>query len=186
MEKDSQTLKVSQHLEQVLKQKNVDTQLYNLFDINLPFYNPDIDDETWLKMQPVIAKSDGFVFATPEWNGSSSPMLMNFLQYCSFDEMAHKPALLVGVSSGRGGAYPILQMRQYGYKNTRLLYIPEHLIVRGVEEVLNQPEAENKSDNFIRERADYALDILLAYAKSQKVLRETTNFRFDEFENGMS
>ena len=186
METDSQTLKVSQYLEKTLKLKDCTTDLYNLYDLKLPFFDPNEKNQIWEEIKPILAKSDGFIFATPEWNGSASPMLMNFLQYCSFDELAHKPALLVSVSAGRGGANPILQMRQYGYKNNRLLYIPEHLIVRNVETVMNKTAPENEADTFIRNRADYALDILLAYAKSQKTLRQNTDFRFKEFGNGMS
>ena len=186
METDSQTLKVTQYLEKVLLSKDSTTDLFNLFDLKLPFYNPDDEGEIWKKIKPILGKSDGFIFATPEWNGSASPMLMNFLQYRAKIELAHKPALLVSVSAGRGGANPILQMRQYGYKNNRLLYIPEHLIVRNVKDVMNQTEHENEADTFIKNRANYALDILLAYAKSQKTLREITDFKLEEFGNGMS
>ena len=186
MEAGSQTLKVSQYLEKTLKLKNCTTHLYNLYDLKLPFFDPNEKNQIWEEIKPVLAKSDGFIFATPEWNGSASPMLMNFLQYRSCDELGHKPALLVSVSAGRGGANPILQMQQYGYKNNRLLYIPEHLIVRNVESVMNEDGHENEADIFIKKRADYALDILLAYAKSQKALRENTDFRFGEFKNGMS
>jgi len=186
MEANSQTLKVSKYLQSVLETKGSTTDLFNLYDLKLPFFDPSEKSEIWENMKPILAKSDGFVLATPEWNGSASPMLMNFLQYKSRQELAHKPALLVSVSAGRGGANPIMQMRQYGYKNNHLLYIPEHLIVRNVEGVMNVIEHENEADTFIKNRADYALDILLAYAKSQKTLRETTDFRFEEFGNGMS
>ena len=186
METDSQTLKVSKYLQSVLNTKGSTTDLFNLYDLKLPFFDPNEKNQIWEEIKPILAKSDGFVLATPEWNGSASPMLMNFLQYRAKIELAHKPALLVSVSAGRGGANPILQMRQYGYKNNRLLYIPEHLIVRNVKDVMNKIEHENETDTFIKNRANYALDILLAYAKSQKVLRETTDFKLEEFGNGMS
>ena len=51
---------------------------------------------------------------------------------------------------------------------------------------MNKTAPENEADTFIRNRADYALDILLAYTKSQKTMRENTEFRFKEFGNGMS
>ncbi len=188
---NSQTLKVCNYLQEVLKEKNVETSLFNLFNENLPFYNSDNKlDANWLKIKQVITNSDGFILATPEWNGSASPMLLNFLEYCGVNEVAHKPALLVSVSAGRGGANPIMQMRQSAYKNNRILYIPEHLIVRKVESVMNEPNSENitdeKSDEIIKTRANYALDILLSYAESLKDLRDKTDFKFSEFKNGMS
>jgi NAD(P)H-dependent FMN reductase len=82
-------------------------------------------------------------------------MFINFMNYCGVEDVAHKPALLVSVSSGRGGAFPINQMRQLGYKNNRIMYLPEHLIVRSVEKVMNQqldlnleqtPEVLNQQD----------------------------------------
>lgn len=191
MQDNSQTLKVSKFLQEVLKEKKIETNLFNLLDENLPFYNLDKKLNTnWIKIKQAITKSDGFILATPEWNGSASPMLLNFLQYCSYDEMAHKPALLVSVSAGRGGANPILQMRQSSYKNNRILYIPEHLIVRNVQSVMNPINSENitdaKADEVIKTRTNYAIDILLGYAESLKILRSNTDFRFDEFKNGMS
>lgn len=188
---NSQTLKVCKYLEDTLKEKPVKVDLIDLVSQNLPFYNPDQEMNTnWLKIKEVMNNSDAFILATPEWNGSSSPMLLNFLEYCDTDQVAHKPALLVSVSAGRGGANPILQMRQSCYKNNRILYIPEHLIVRNVGKVMNPTNSEivnnEVEDEIIKTRANYALDILIAYSETQSTLRSKTNFRFEEFENGMS
>jgi multimeric flavodoxin WrbA len=188
---NSQTLKVCNYLQEVLKNKNVETSIFNLFEENLPFFNTDKKMEiNWLKIKEIISNSDGLILATPEWNGSASPMLLNFLEYCSVNEVAHKPTLLVSVSAGRGGANPILQMRQSAYKNNRILYIPEHLIVRKVESVLNPENSEiitdEKADEIIKTRANYAVDILLAYAESLKNMRVKTDFKFADFKNGMS
>ena len=63
--------------------------------------------------------------------------LKNFLLYCSKDELAHKPALLVSVSAGLGGSYPIAELRISSYKNNRLCYLPENVIIRNIETFLN-------------------------------------------------
>ena len=47
---------------------------------------------------------------SPEWNGMVPSMLTNFFLLCSNNELAHKPGLLVGVSSGTGGSYPVAEL----------------------------------------------------------------------------
>ncbi len=46
--------------------------------------------------------------------------------------------LIVAVSSGAGGAYPVAELRMSSYKNSRICYIPEQIIIRDVENVLNE------------------------------------------------
>jgi hypothetical protein len=101
-------------------------------------------------------------------------------------ELAHKPALICTVSSGDGGAYPVAELRMSSYKNNRICYIPEHIIVRNVEAVLNA-EGENNpdADEYFRERIPYALRILNAYATALKPVRESGVTRDDRFKNGM-
>ena len=67
---------------------------------------------------------------TPEWNGMATPAIKNFFLYFSSSVLFHKPALIVTVSAGHGGAYPVIELRSSGYKNTKLCYIPEHVIIR--------------------------------------------------------
>lgn len=113
------------------------------------------------------------------------PAIKNFFIYASKAELAHKPGLLVGVSSGVGGAYPISELRASSYKNCRLCYVPEHLLVRHVESVLNEVTAAGIDDQRIRERADYALDILVRYAQALRPVREAIDFSNPAFGNGM-
>ena len=42
--------------------------------------------------------------------------------------MAHKPGLIVTVSAGLGGSYPVTELRISSHKNTRLCYIPDHVL----------------------------------------------------------
>ena len=109
----------------------------------------------------------------------------NFFIYASKAELAHKPGLLVGVSSGIGGAYPISELRASSYKNCRLCYIPEHLIVRHAEQVLNDGAASNEDDQRLRPRIDYALDILNKYAQALQPVRASIDLSQPEFANGM-
>ena len=109
-----------------------------------------------------------------------------FLLFNRFD-LGHKPALIVTVSSGDGGAYPVAELRMSSYKNNRLCYIPEHLILRNVERILNENEADNDpgADAYFRERISWALGILRGYAVALKSMRGTTEIHHDKFANGM-
>ena len=91
----------------------------------------------------------------------------------------------MGVSSGVGGAYPISELRASSYKNCRLCYLPEHLIVRHVEKVLNTPTPSNEDDQRLHARIDYELDILVKYAHALVPVRAAIDMTNPEFANGM-
>ena len=76
---------------------------------------------------------------SPEWAGMAPAHLKNFLLMCDGGELAHKPAQLIGVSSGMGGAYPIAELRMSGYKNNFLMWLPDHMRV-GNDYFIKQPD----------------------------------------------
>ncbi|QTS84667.1 NAD(P)H-dependent oxidoreductase [Ectopseudomonas khazarica] len=150
----------------------------------LPLW-PAEDTGPWDLYRQQLATADALVIIAPEWNGMACPAIKNFFIYASKAELAHKPGLLVGVSSGIGGAYPIAELRASSYKNCRLCYLPEHLIVRQVEKVLNGPQAVDEADERIRGRIDYALDVLVRYGHALQPVREAISFDNPAFANGM-
>src|SRR5579872_7479906 len=108
-----------------------------------------------------------------EWNGMLPPQLVNFFQLCTNQELAHKPALIISVSSGSGGAYPIAELRISSSKNTKICYIPENIIVRDVNNVLNCYEnIDGDDDQYIRDRMQHALSLLNLYAGALNPIRE--------------
>jgi NAD(P)H-dependent FMN reductase len=148
------------------------TDLIDLAESDIPFWDEgvwDRDDTAWKQvLAPVnqrLGAADAYVVVAPEWNGMVPPRLKNFLLFPGAGTVGHKPALITAVSAGRGGAYPVNELRTSGYKNGRICYIPEHLIVRDVGDVLNGPESEGDEDSFIRGRIDFALAVLAEYAR---------------------
>ena len=184
----SQSAKVARYLRQRLIDLGLTSPersgLIDLGERPLPLWPAD-DKGPWADYQQQLAAADALVVIAPEWNGMACPAVKNFFLYTSKAELAHKPALLVGVSSGVGGAYPISELRASGYKNCRIAYLPEHLIVRHVEAVLNEGEAAGEGDLRIRRRADYALDILGKYATALKPVRAAIDLTDPAFTNGM-
>ena len=96
-------------------------------------------------------------------------------------------ALIVTVSSADGGAYPVAELRMSSYKNNRICYLPEHVIVRNVERVLNADASQNNpdADRYFRERIDYALGILAQYASALVQVRASGATDLSKFKNGM-
>jgi len=63
------------------------TQL-NLYDLNLPLYNGDLEEEHGhpaevTKLKELFKSHDALLIATPEYNGSFSPLLKNTLDWVS-------------------------------------------------------------------------------------------------------
>ena len=112
--------------------------------------------------------------------------LKNFFLMWGNNELAHKPALIVAVSSGVGGAYPVAELRMSSYKNNRICYIPEQLIIRDVENVLNDSgENDPESDPYYRERTEFALNMLHQYASALQSVRSSEGIYNPKFKNGM-
>ncbi len=193
--KNSQSEKVARFIEQTLQEQQLcdERWLFLLEGNPLPLWDEGIwegDPEWQARLSPVseqLASSDGFVVIAPEWHGQVPAGLKNFFLMWSKGELAHKPALIVTVSSADGGAYPVAELRMSSYKNNRLCYIPEQVIVRHVESVLNDdPEKNNPdADHYFRERITWALGILKEYALALRDVRASGATRLDVFKNGM-
>jgi NAD(P)H-dependent FMN reductase len=190
----SQSLKVGKVIQQQLEAGICDeTAVVDLAGNPLPLWDQGVwdGDPQWeALLAPIreqLATSDGFVVISPEWHGQVPAGLKNFFLLFGKDVLGHKPALIVTVSAGDGGSYPVAELRMSSYKNNRLCYIPEQIIVRHVEQVLNDDPEKNdpRSDSFYRERLGWSLNILKAYAASLRQVRESGVTESDKFRNGM-
>lgn len=190
---NSQSSKVGNFILDQLKKLHLydENYLIDLAQIQIPFWDESFwaGDEKWEESwQPIgnlLEKSDAYIFITPEWGGMVPAKLKNLLLFPNSRVTGHKPALIVSVSSGLGGSYPINELRTSGYKNTKICFIPEHIIVRKVEEVLNQELNEGSEfDSYIRDRISYAIQLLKVYSVGFKEIRNT-EFNFDEYQFGM-
>ena len=191
---NSQSLKVANYIQNVLNNGIADQSwLFSLRGNPLPLWDEGVWDGAphWQqRLDPIkseLTGSDAFVVITPEWHGQVPAALKNFFLLFGKNELGHKPALIVSVSSGDGGAYPVAELRMSSYKNSRICYIPEQVIVRHVEKVLNDDPQTNdaRSDPYIRERLQWALNILKQYAIALKQVRDSGVTASDKFKNGM-
>lgn len=186
---DSQSLKIGTMMRDKLSQLSAcsSVSLINLATANLPFWQESYTDEEQALIQgarDTLQNSDAFVFVVPEWNGMVPSAMKNLFLLFSGTEFGHKPGLIASVSAGIGGTYPITEMRTT-YKNSRINYLPEHLIFRDVGNLFNNLDSDDKSaEDYMSQRTDYCLEYLMLYSKALKEVRASAPDGSD-FANGM-
>jgi NAD(P)H-dependent FMN reductase len=193
--KDAQSLKVARYIESRLLEQSLceEVFLFSLSDNPLPLWEEaiwDKDPDWQSRLRPIadeLKHSDGFVIIAPEYHGMAPAGLKNFFLCFGRNELAHKPGLIVGVSSADGGACPVAELRMSSYKNSRICYIPEQLIVRNVESVLNKDPVDNNeaADAYFRDRIDWVLRQLEQYAVALKQVRDSGATDMSVYRNGM-
>ena len=181
----SQSLRIAEALRDQFLLGNAD--VIDLFDENLPLWDGEqatMANNEVASVKARVKAADGLVMVIPEWHGMVPAGLKNLLLWLGADELAHKPVLLVGISVSSGGAFVVSEMRASGYKNSRMLYLPEHLILRNVGKLWT--EQDLASDAYMSGRAQYCIDQLLLYCSAMRPMRESLCEGLAEFSNGMS
>ncbi len=191
---ESQSERVGHFIEKLAQKMTpaYDTDFFTLAGNPLPLFDTDLWSmkgvwpKVWAPIQTRLRAADCFVVISPEWNGMVPPGLKNFFTLCSNQELGHKPAMIVTVSAGTGGAYPVAELRMSSYKNNHLCWIPEHVIVRHAETALLDPEKSNsKEDDIVRVRLSYGLKLLAQYSMALQQVRESGVVDHKAFANGM-
>ena len=188
--RNSQSKKISSFIQDNLfkMESKLDINILDLADADLPLWSPEKKDgkgiwgENWNSISSNLIESDGFVLVVPEYGGMATPAAKNIFLLCGNGELAHKPGLIVSISSGTGGAYPISELRSSSYKNTHIMWIPENIIIRNVDEF--NPGSHGKNiPSWLDARIDYVLKLFITYASNMKPIREIINRK--DFGNGM-
>lgn len=192
---NSQSSKIAKVIEQRLLSEGHanDVYLFDLANNPLPLWEEKIwdGDEQWQALlAPIsaeLASSDAFVVICPEWHGMAPAGLKNFFLLWGNGELAHKPALIVTISSADGGSYPVAELRMSSYKNNRIVYLPEHLIIRFVEKVFNDDPANNSesAQPYFDERMAYCLMQLKEYASAFRQIRASGAGDLSTYTSGM-
>lgn len=190
--KNSNSRKVANFIAKTIDSKQLFTavHLLDLYELKLPLWDEGVwqGEQTWKDawgpIKEKLRASDAIVLVSPEWGGMVPSGLKNFLLLCTHAELGHKPALIAAVSSGMGGAYPVAELRMSGYKNNRMMYVPDHVIVRNADKLLNGDEPADQIDKEVRERIGYAVSVLAEYAKALKLVRDSGVIDFKKYPNG--
>jgi len=196
----SQSRKVAEQIRSHLLNRNAprarpgvaSVWIMDMAELALPMWDECIRErsgawaEIWDPLSTRLRTACALVVVSPEWGGMVPAALKNFFLLCESNELAHKAGLIVSVSSGTSGSYPVTELRMSSYKNTRLCYVPDHVIIRAVETVLNTPhEPEHDEDRRVRERLYYALDVFLVYAVALNAVRKDSIIDLETYPYGM-
>ncbi|KGJ97657.1 NAD(P)H-dependent oxidoreductase [Colwellia psychrerythraea] len=181
----SQSAKVANYIAETSSQFS-ETNHIELCKQRLPMWDGEDDskqdnDSDWLAINSQLQKMDALILITPEWGGTASPLLKNLLMMAQATDIGHKPVLIVSVVNGISGAYPVAELRMNAFSNNKLVAIPDHLIIRNVEDILNTFKKHNqqedkvitRQDKSIRHRIGYSLHTLLHYSQAMKTLRDS-------------
>lgn len=189
---EAESLRVAQYIAQALQRAGVaDPDVISLTQNPLPLWDERVwsDDPSWRALWMPIADrlraADGFVVVVPEWSGMAPAGLKNFFLLCDRYVLAHKPALIVAVSAGMGGAYPVAELRISSYKNTRVCYLPDQVIIRHVGQVLHGETPADETDAALRQRLDYQLRVLLEYTRALRAVRRSGVIDLETYPHGM-
>jgi len=191
--KDSQSAKIGRFLQaQIESISDHSCWTCDLVKHPLPLWDEEIgtDAAHWAPLREVNAQlhsAEAIIVISPEWHGMVPAAVKNFFLVCDGTALSHKPALAVGVSVGPGGSYPITELRISSYKNNRMCYLPEHLIVRNCMLVMNDDTATNDTDehSYISERSLYCLRQLIAYGDALAQVRASGATDLGPYPNGM-
>lgn len=189
--KNSQSFKVADYIQNLAKQQSTESYLLDLSKVNIKYWDEGFwaDSKTfdleWTKASTELHSCDGIIIVAPEWNGMLPPALVNIMHLAVKGEFANKPVLIVSVSSGINGAYPVVHLHQSG-KNSFANFIPHHVIVRDVNNVLNDySTVANEIDQSIRERLNHALQVLNVYSEAFKQIRSSDVIKNVPYAYGM-
>lgn len=187
----SNSLKCANYLAEQLKQQQVEAVVLDLNHLELDIWSADFwsassqEVAQWQEFSKILSQSDGFIVVAPEYGGMVPPLLKNFLLKCSGKETGNKPVMLVGVSAGVGGTYPLVEMRNNAFKNNHMCVIPQAVILRKAGECLNGDTAENETDQRSRDALAYAVQHLLAYAEALSLVREKSITDYQKYPYGV-
>jgi len=170
-------LQPAQWIANIAKQRDdITVNLIDLKEVNLPFLD---ENETpmshsyehdytkvWSK---TIAEADGFIFVTPEYNHSVSPVLKNAVDYL-FDEWHHKPVSFVSYGSLAGGSRAVEHWRGIAAE-LKLYDLREQVMLPNYWEHLNE-QGEYKFTDAHVTVANTVLDELIFWATQMKEARQ--------------
>lgn len=189
--KKSESKKISRELENIANKVGFSSssiidlhdKLDILWDENF-WVSGSAQSERRKEMESVLKDADAFILVSPEYGGMASPIMKNFLLTCSPAETGHKPAVLVGVSAGQGGTYPISEIRSYGFKNNFLCFLPANIIVRESGSLFNSGDPVSENEQRLVNYSEYVLNLLLAYSRALKEVRSSGVINFEDYPYG--
>jgi NAD(P)H-dependent FMN reductase len=141
-----------------LASRDRDHVLVDLADHDMPIYHGDLEEEHGVpaparELAEILRGSGALVVASPEYNGSFSPLLKNSLDWVTRIDMGVLRDTLIGLvaaSPGRGGGVRGLAMVRTWFENMRLIVAATDLSIPAVHEHLSDDSEPPRLDDETR------------------------------------
>ncbi|WP_409345717.1 NADPH-dependent FMN reductase [Paenibacillus sp. MBLB4367] len=162
--KQSTSTKLCRYIASVLRTKEIDVTLFDLYEKPLPFYDPSRNEETDPNVLALIAAvrvADAVVLSTPDYHGSVSGVMKNALDYLGFDEFDSKAVLAVSSSGGAVGVSPLTHL-QTMVRNLHGINCPEWISIGGENRAFT-PEGDPANEK-VKERVNKVLGYFVKLA----------------------
>jgi len=154
-------------------------ELVDLQEIKLPYLDEptpplmkQYTKEHTKKWSKSIDEADGFIFVTPEYNHSYSPVLKNAIDYLWY-EWNYKPVSFVSYGSIAGGARAVEHLRSI-VAEVKLYDLREQVILPNYWENLDKNGKYQFKEGH-EKAANVMLDALIFWANKMKIARKEMN-----------
>lgn len=158
------------------KRDDIEVGLIDLLEINLPFLDEPIppsrnqySKEYTQKWSAVIDETDGFIWVTPEYNHSYSPVLKNAIDYL-YLEWNYKPVSFVSYGSLAGGSRAVEHLRGVAAE-LKMYDLREQILLPNYWENLDEAGKYTFSEKHV-DGANALLDSLAFWAGKMKKAKE--------------
>jgi chromate reductase len=179
---NNNTIRAAFALEKLLKQAH-EVQVINFAQYDIPFlsqggFKPGVLSDFQKQVISAFEHSHLIIFVTPEYNWSTTPELLNLLHCMSFppfsNALQNKVFSFVGVSTGKGGKAPVIQLMQIvnkliGFSQTQAVVAAKIFEVHFVKEVLDETGnslGNQLFDTGLAEFTNYTLSIAQRWHKA--------------------
>jgi NAD(P)H-dependent FMN reductase len=158
------------------KRKDINVELINLADVNLPLLDEPIppsenkySKEHTKKWSKTIAEADGFIIVAPEYNHGIPAALKNAIDFLFF-EWHYKPVSFISYGSLAGGARSVEHLR--GVSGEVKMYdLREQILLPNYWENLDE-QGQYKFNERHVEAAETMIDDVTFWATRMKEARE--------------
>jgi chromate reductase, NAD(P)H dehydrogenase (quinone) len=158
LRKNSFNKKISQIAALGAKEAGASVTYIDLKDYPIPLYDEEIEEkglpENVLKLKELFSSHDGFIIASPEYNGSFSAVLKNTIDWVSRKKSAEDPSLscfrnkvavLLSASPGPlGGVRGLIALRQL-LSTVHTLVLPEQKTIPSFDSKENLSEKDQQA-----------------------------------------
>lgn len=137
--------KLAKSAERLSVELGASTKFLDLSYYDLPVYNADLEanqgmPDTAMKLKEDLANTDGWIVASPEYNGFVPPLLVNAITWCSrgdpseagmYATFQHKSAIVVSASPGAMGGLRGIGPCQQLLQNLGVNVLPQSVAIGG-------------------------------------------------------